>query len=142
MLTAVPLPDWLLEWRPAWVAMVLVYWCMALPERVGIGSAWLLGLLVDALTGSLLGQHALGFIMVAYIVVKIHQRIRVFPAVQVAFVVGLLVVLHLLLMLWVKGMTGLPPHSWAYWAPAATSVLIWPWLFLLLRDLRRKAHVT
>jgi rod shape-determining protein MreD len=40
MLTALPLPEWAVNWRPAWVAMVLIYWCMALPERVGIGVRW------------------------------------------------------------------------------------------------------
>ena len=40
MLTAMPLPEWALPWRPAWIAMVLVYWCMALPERVGVITGW------------------------------------------------------------------------------------------------------
>src|SRR5690606_27167374 len=67
MLTAVPLPEWAASWRPAWVAMVLIYWCMALPERVGIGAAWCLGLLLDVQQGTLLGQHALGLALIAWL---------------------------------------------------------------------------
>ena len=56
MLTAMPLPDWALPWRPAWIAMVLVYWCMALPERVGVITGWVIGLILDVMHGSILGQ--------------------------------------------------------------------------------------
>ena len=65
MLTAMPLPSWAVSWRPAWVAMVLIYWCMALPQRMGIGISWVLGLLLDVQQGTILGQHAIGLAIVA-----------------------------------------------------------------------------
>lgn len=142
LLTAMPLPDWATAWRPAWVAMVLVYWCMALPERVGVGIAWLLGLLIDVLKGTLLGQHAAGLCIVALITVKHHRRIRVFPLAQQALFVGFMLTLYLLPTLWVSGMMGLPPQGAISWFPILTSILLWPWLFIILRDIRRKAHVT
>jgi rod shape-determining protein MreD len=141
MLTAVPLPEWAANWRPAWVAMVLIYWCMALPERVGIGYAWLLGLLLDVQQGTLLGQHALGLALVAWLTVTSHQRVRVFPLAQQALVVcGYLLVLQFL-HLWIRGIMGVPPRHWTFWMPAFTGMLLWPWLFVILRDLRRKFHV-
>ncbi len=142
MLTAMPLPEWAISWRPAWVAMVLVYWCMALPDRIGIGVGWTLGLLLDVLQGTLLGQNALGLAILAYFIVKSHQRIRMFPLVQQALLVCLLLLFYQLVSLWVRGITGAPPTSWTYWMPALTSMVLWPWLFIILRDIRRRYHVS
>lgn len=141
MLTAMPLPDWAISWRPAWVAMVLIYWCMALPERVGIGIAWCMGLLLDVQQGTVLGQHALGLAIIAYITVKSHQRIRVFPLTQQAVLVCFYLLVLEFLTLWIQGLMGTPPQHWTFWMPAVTSMLLWPWLFIILRDVRRKCHV-
>ncbi|MEY3661077.1 MAG: hypothetical protein RLZZ169_1903, partial [Pseudomonadota bacterium] len=58
VLAVLPLPGWLELWRPDWVALVLVYWVIALPQRVGLLTAWLVGFLVDVLKGTLLGLNA------------------------------------------------------------------------------------
>ncbi len=142
MLDVMPLPEWAVDARPAWIALVLIYWCMALPERVGIGIAWVLGLLLDVLEGTLLGQHALGLVVIAYITLQTHRRVRVFPLLQQAVLVGLLLLLYLLLALWVMGIVGRPIGQWSYWLPALTSMVLWPWIFIVLRDLRRKYNVS
>ena len=141
MLTAMPLPEWFINWRPAWIAMVLIYWCMALPERVGIGVAWVSGMLLDVQQGTVLGQHALALAVLAYIAVKSYQRIRVFPLTQQAVLIGLYILLFQFIILWVKGMMGVPPQHWSFWMPALTSMILWPWVFIILRDFRRRFHV-
>lgn len=141
MLTAMPLPDWAVNWRPAWVAMVLIYWCMALPERVGVGVAWLLGLLLDVQQSTVLGQNALGMALLAWVVLQSYQRMRVFPLPQQALVVCGCLLLLQFINLWISGMMGVPPQHWTFWMPAFTSMVLWPWLFIILRDLRRKHHV-
>lgn len=138
MLTIIPLPDWATLWRPEWVALAVIYWSMALPRRVGLGYAWILGLLLDIIKGTLLGQHALGLVVIAYLTTRFHQRIRVFPLWQQSLVVGLMLSMHLLLLLWIYGIMGYAPNTWFYWMPVLTSMLLWPWLFLLLRDIRRR----
>jgi rod shape-determining protein MreD len=142
LLDAMPLPDWAVDARPLWVALVLIYWCMALPERIGIGIAWVLGLLLDVMQGTLLGQYALGLVVVAYVTVQTHRGVRVFPLLQQAVLVGFLLLFYLLLSLWVRGIVGLPPEKWSYWLPAVTSMVLWPWIFIILRDLRRKYNVS
>ncbi len=142
MLTAMPLPDWAVHWRPAWVAMVLIYWCMALPHRVGIGIGWILGIMLDVMQGTLLGQNAIGLAILAYFTVQLHQRIRMFPLIQQALLVCIFVLVYQLLSLWVRGIMGVPPGSWTYWMPAFTSMVLWPWLFIILRDARRRYHVS
>ena len=142
LLTALPLPDWANHWRPAWVTMVLIYWCMALPNRVGIGIAWCLGLLLDVQQSALLGQNALGLALVAYFVIQIHKRFRIFPLVQQSCLIGFIVIVYLLIASWVNGIMGILPRSWTYWMPAISSMILWPWMFVILRDVRRKYNVT
>lgn len=142
MLTAMPLPEWAINWRPAWVAMVLIYWCMALPHRVGIGVGWLLGIFLDVLQGTLLGQNAIGLAILAFLTLKSHQRVRMYPLTQQALVICLFVLAYQLLSLWIRGIMGVPPRSWTYWMPVFTSMVLWPWLFIILRDIRRRYHVS
>ena len=62
MLTSLPLPETAIIYRPDWLILVLIYWCMAIPERIGIFTGWMLGLLLDVMYGSLLGQNAMAFV--------------------------------------------------------------------------------
>jgi rod shape-determining protein MreD len=142
MLTALPLPAWAVAWRPAWVAMVLIYWCLALPEAVGMLTAFAVGLLLDAMLSAPLGQHALALTAVAFVTTVSHQRLRLFPLGQQALFVGLLIVLYLAVVVVVRVTLSLQrPDLLRFWLPALTSAALWPWLFVLLRDLRRRAHL-
>lgn len=135
------LPDWAETLRPDWIALVLIYWCIALPERVGVGTGWLIGLILDVANGALLGQNALALAIVAYLALRLHQRIRLFPLWQQSVSVLLLVTLHLMLVLWIKGAVGQSSETWAYWMPAFTSMLVWPPTYIILRGLRRNYRV-
>ena len=141
VLSALPLPDTIIDWRPCWLAMLLIYWCMALPERVGILSAWLLGLLFDVQQSFILGQHALGFIFLAYVIIKNHKRMRVYPLLQQSLVVCLYLLIFQAIMLLVMLLSGTITYTWLYWVPAFTSMLIWPWLFIFMRDFRRRNNI-
>ncbi len=142
MLTIIPMPGWTVTLRPEWVVLVLIYWCLALPQRVGVGTAWIIGLVLDVLQGALLGQHAMSLSIVAFLTLKLHQRVRVFPLWQQALIVLLLVALHQLLMLWVAGISGHASQSWSYWLPSISSMLLWPATFVVLRRVRRHFHVS
>jgi rod shape-determining protein MreD len=141
-LTVMPLPVWAQDFRPQWVSLALIYWCMALPQRVGVGSAWTLGVLEDVLTGTLMGQHALGLSVVAYVTLKLHLRVRIFPLWQQSLVVLALLLMERLLALWVIGATGQPTPTLWYWMPTLVGMLLWPWIFIVLRDVRRRFKVS
>lgn len=141
MLTMLPLPDWADYWRPEWATMVLIYWCMALPERVGVVIGWLVGLFLDVIHGAVLGQYALALSLIAYFTVNLHQRMRIYPMMQQSMVVLLLVLLQQLLITWIKGFLGHSTDSLAHWLPSLTSMLLWAWMFIILRDLRRHFRV-
>jgi len=141
LMAIMPLPEWSRVFRPEWVSLVIIYWCIALPEKVNIGTAWIAGLCMDVLTGTLLGQHALAFSVIAYLSVKLHKQIRIYPLWQQALSVFILIAFGQLLILWIQGLTGESSASWGYWASSVTSALIWPVVFMLLRSVRRSFRV-
>ena len=79
--------------------------------------------------------------IVAYLALRLHQRIRLFPLWQQSVSVLLLITLHLMLVLWIKGAVGQSTETWAYWLPALTSMLLWPPVYIVLRGLRRSYRV-
>ncbi len=141
VLTILPWPVWTEQFRPDWVALVLIYWCMALPNRVGVGTGWTAGLILDVLYGSILGENALAKALVAFLTVHFHLQLRMYPRWQQAVVVLLLVAANNLLTLWIKHLAGQAPATWSYLTPSIVSMLIWPWLFVILRDIRRHGNV-
>ena len=142
MLEMFPLPDWAQWFRPDWVTLVLIYWAMAIPEQVGVTLAWIFGLLLDVTQGAILGQHAIGLVLVVYLVHLQYLRLRVFSLVQQAIVVFGLLMIKTIMVLWVSGIVGLAPDAGGYFLPSFVGALIWPWLFIVLRDIRRRFTLT
>ena len=136
-----PLPDYLVWWRPNWLLMVLIYWTMALPHRIGILTAWFLGIMTDVALGSVLGVHGLSMAVIAYLILVLNRRLRLFPLWKQSFIVGLMVGLDLVISLWLQNFISTQPRHAMYWMPILSSTFFWPWLFILLRDVRRSFHV-
>lgn len=136
-LTFIPLPPWAAPWRPDWVALVVIYWIMALPERVGLATAWSLGLLVDAISGGVLGVQALGLTLTAYVVARFHLQLRAFPVWQQSLALVPILALAAFPGFWLAGM-GNRGDPLFPWPGILTSALIWPWMFAVLRDVRRR----
>ena len=141
MLMLMPLPDWARPYRPEWLALALIYWSMALPKNIGVGIAWILGICVDVIQGALLGQHALGFAITAYIAIRFHQRVRNYPLHQQAMFIGMILLPYMSISLWIMGILGEDPKSWLYWAPVLTSVIVWPWIYLVLRAVSKTESI-
>lgn len=138
VLSIAPAPGWAAVWRPPWVALTLIYWCLAVPHRVGIGTALLTGLLGDVLLATPLGQQALGNIAVAWLVLLGYRRVRMLSQAQQAlYVLGLLAV-HRAAAYLVLGASGRPPADVAFWAPALSGAALWPWAAVMLRAAARR----
>ncbi|HAO32272.1 MAG TPA: rod shape-determining protein MreD [Gammaproteobacteria bacterium] len=142
LLGGIPWPGGLERFRPDWAAMVLIYWTMALPHRVGLGTGWLVGLLLDVGRGALLGQHALAFAAVAYLTSQTYRRIRAAPLWQQTFSILLFLLVKQILVFWISGVIGYPPKNWWYLAPALGGMACWPLLFVILRDVRRYFEIS
>lgn len=139
VLMILPLPDAVQMYRPNWVALTLIYWSMALPKRVGLWFAFLTGVVLDTSQGTLLGQHTLALVVVVFINMNFYQRIRVLGLAQQAIYIFVLLVVNQLLVAWIEGILGRSTPWPAYFGAPLVGTLIWPWVFVVLRDIRRKA---
>lgn len=132
LLTLLPLPSVLDPLRPYWVGLVLAYWALEIREMVSLGMAFLAGILLDVMTGSLMGMHALSLVVLIYLVQRFRSRLRFFPAWQQALSILALMVNDQIIRLWISSLLGEPMPTWNYWLSPIVAMLIWPWLFLLL----------
>jgi rod shape-determining protein MreD len=136
----IPLPRWVDSFRPEWVILVLVYWSLTMPQRVSVGIAFFVGLFMDLLTGTLLGEHAVIFVLITYFVVKFSTRIRLFPTWQQAATLFVLVLFYEGIQYWIHGLMGQLPGTWLYWLPSVTTALLWPWVYSLLKQYRQRSR--
>lgn len=141
VLTLLPMPDWTVWLRPAWVLLVLIYWTMVIPYSVNVGIAWMLGIILDVLNGTLLGEHALALTMVIYVVARLQSRMKMFSLLQQGLCVFLLVLFYQFIIYCVQGFIGQLPHGWLFWSSAITSMLLWPWVYSIMRNSRRRFKV-
>jgi len=125
LLSIVPLPGTVAPFRPDWVAVVLLYWSLVEPYRYGLFTAFGVGLVLDALTGSLLGQHSLALILIVYLCQRMYLQLRVFPASQVAIIVIALLALYEFILLWIDGLSGNPVPLIERWGPVVTGGMLW-----------------
>lgn len=137
ILNIAPLPQWAEILRPQWVVLVLIYWVIALPDRVGVFIGWIVGLFFDVASGALLGQNAIAMAFISYLAIKLHLRIRIFPLWQQAMSILILVAMYQMIVLWIKGMTGMTTGGLSYWLPSIASMFFWPLVYLMMRAYRR-----
>ncbi len=142
LLTPIPLPEFVAPMRPYWVALVLVYWAIEYPDRVGMGFAFLVGIVLDLMTGDLLGRHALSLVVIAFIVARFRLRLRFFPLWQQSLAVAALLLNDAIIQVWIDGLSGAPLPDWRYWLAPLIGLVLWPWVFLLLDSVRRRSRVT
>jgi len=137
----------LLPWRdvagvPDLAALVLTFWCVHQPRRIGIGAAWLLGLAMDAGNGALLGQHAFAYSILAFAALGLHRRILWFSPWQQAAHVLLLLLACQVLALGVRMIAGGAFPGYAYFAGSLVAAALWPAVtFVLLLPQRRPESV-
>ena len=141
MLTMMPLPDSVSVFRPDWVALIMIFWTMTVPRRISVGVAWIVGIFVDVSQGTLLGQHALALCAVAYVTVKFHLLMRVFPLMQLTATIFAILALYQFLLFWINGVVGINAPSISYWAPVITGTLIWPLLYTFVSGVRYRVQL-
>lgn len=141
MASIMPMPLNADAFRPDWVLIVLMYWCMALPGRVNIITAWVMGFILDVLLGSVLGVHAAAMAISIYIIIENHQKIRNFSIWQQALITGVLAALYHLVVFWLQRFLIDVVFLPSYLYPVITTIVLWPWVFYLLRKVRRNFSI-
>ena len=131
-----PFPDWLSALRPFLLALVISYWVLETPQKMGLGRVFLIGLILDLASFSTLGEHALRLVLIAGVLHLMRSRFRFYPAWQQS---GFLMVMLYadLAVLWVMRLSqGLPMTQAEIWGSPILAFLIWPWLYMLMDNLR------
>ncbi len=122
--------------RPDFVAMILLYWCMYKPMRIGIGLAWAVGIFADVADASIFGQHALTYTLLGFGGVVLHRRLQMFDlrqqTSQVLIIFALTYLAYGLVHWLAEGEV-----IWAYFLGVFTSTLLWIPLSLLLQRLQQ-----
>ena len=140
LLSLVPLPEVLLPFKPYWVAMVVIYWSLETHDIISLGLAFLIGLVLDILSGSLMGLHALSLVIMVFLVQRFRSRLRFFPPWQQALSVLGLLANDRIILIWITALLGESLPTWRYWLPPLVAMLLWPWLLLLLDRLRARTR--
>ena len=141
ILQTIPWPGSLDLFRPSWLLLVTCYWVLALPHRVNVGSALILGLLWDLLIGSTLGIRGMMMAIVMYIIAMNFLVIRNMALWQQAMIIAALTVLFEVLIFFgeylIQDVVFNPLSLWS----ALINCILWPWMILLMRRVRRHWHV-
>ena len=139
MLSIMPLPDGAEAFRPDWLALLLIFWAMQLPRSWSVGTAWIVGIVLDVAYGTLLGQHAVALCVIVFITVRFHLLMRVFPLSQLSLTIFALLALYQFILFWINGVAGVTAPSITYWAPVITGTIVWPFLYMFLSGIRFRA---
>lgn len=127
------LPTTYAPFLPDWVACVLAFWGIREPRRVAMGVAFLLGVLMDVANGSVMGQHALAYVLLAYFATSISRRVLWFPLGEQALHVLPLLLLAQVVQVLARLLTGAEFPGWAFFAGPVIGTLLWvPGTYLLL----------
>jgi len=136
LVLVVPIPGGLGPARPYLLAMLLCYWLLEAPDRIGLGVAFLTGLAADLVAGTLFGEQALRLVVLVFLVQRFRARLRFFPLWQQALAVAVLLVNDRLVATAIHFASGAGLPPWTTWLSPLVAFALWPWMFLLLDELR------
>jgi rod shape-determining protein MreD len=136
LLALLPVPPLLQALRPYWLALVLAYWVIEDPDRVGLGFAFLVGLVADLVMGSLFGEQALRLVVITYILQRFRARLRFFPMSQQALAIGALLLNDRIVTMAVHVALDEPVPTSVSWFSPLVGMLLWVPVFVLLDGLR------
>ena len=138
LLNLLPLQGVTLLLRPDFVALMVLYWSINQPQRVGMSVAFTMGLLMDVSDASIFGQHALAYSVMAFIALLLHRRLLVFSLYKQVPQVGLLLLSVQLIMLLTGLLAGANLPGWDYFLASASGALLWPLLPVLVKMPQRR----
>jgi len=140
ILTIMPLPGSAEPFRPDWLALLVIFWAMQMPRSWSVGTAWIVGMVLDVSQGTLLGQHALALCSVAFITVRFHLLMRVFPMPQLTATVFPILAIYQFLLFWINGVAGVDAPLITYWGPVISGTVLWPFIMILLSGMRYRTR--
>ncbi len=131
LLIILPLPNQLLIVWPQWVLLVLIFWSMYVPKKVGGGTAFFVGLYVDLLTGTTLGQHALFFVIIVMLCQHFFRFVKATPFWQHEMGIAFVTILSLIFQMICAKVTHIVFFNWTMLWLIITNMIAWPFIYAL-----------
>ena len=142
VLLVIPAPELIRDFLPDWVSLVLIYWALALPTRMGVSLAWLAGLAVDLFTLGIPGAHALSKAVLVYLVKMLALRVRTYPLWQQRVLFTLLLGWEVFMLAFVYIVTDGGLGVLHRWTAVIVGGLAWPLVYVALRRSRHLANLS
>lgn len=134
--TIIATPQAIFYFWPDWIALIVVYWALMAPDRIGPWVGFAFGTLLEVLFVRDFGVLGFGFAMLAFAVNRTHLQLQVLSIGPQMVVVGLFIAVFKLMTGWLYGLTGDFAMTSEYWYSIIGCVLAWPFVFILLQELR------
>jgi rod shape-determining protein MreD len=136
ILTIIPVPDLLDQYRLPWLKMTVIFFSIFNISLIGIISVWFSGLILDIMTGGLMGENALILAVLSYLSYRFRFQIRVYPMWQIMLIVLMLLSLGELISLWINGVSGTMSFNIYDWINVGIAVLVWPIFMRVLEKMQ------
>jgi len=139
----ITVPPWLSYLRPQLVVLVLLYWTLYLPQRVGMMVAWCLGIMLDVLYDVTLGTHALSLVLVTYIALMWKVKFNFFVFWQKTILVFILVFLYFAPQFFMVFITGGKSFNvWLCFSSSLVSAVLWPYLTIIFNTISSRCNLS
>lgn len=141
ILMVMRVPDWLFNFWPDWIALVLVYWALMKPERIGPLFGFIVGTVLEVLFVRKFGALGFGFATLVFIVNSFNQQLRIIPLWQQTILVALFIGMIKIVVGWLYGIVADFTITAEYFQSIFGNLLIWPFVFILLDEFRRSMRI-
>ena len=124
------MPQVLLAYRPEWIVLTLIYWLLRHPEKIGLLTAFIAGILMDVLSSTYMGVNIISCCIISYLVLTMHQRLKMFPVLQQSLVIFFITGISLMIVLTIRSALGTADNNMSYLNAAFSSALVWPFVLI------------
>jgi len=134
ILSILPLPEFILPFRPPWVLLLVLYIEYFLPGNFKLTALIIVGLILDVLLSTVIGEHSFALLLVTWIALSKSRRFQFFSMMQQIFLIGFFCLLYQMVIFSIDALLG---YSYSFLTPFASALLsmfFWPWIRLLGDD--------
>ena len=126
VLIIAPMPEFLENFKPDWTLLLLIFLTINIPKEFNMGTAFILGILVDVSKGALLGQHAFASLLIVFLTSKLYLQLRNYPLLQLTAIICIMLIIYQFILFWINGVSGISSPIYSYVGPIISGTILWP----------------
>lgn len=141
MLTVFPLFGRLAWLRPDFILLVLIFWLFYLPHRINVGTAFIVGLLAGLINGNLLGENALAYVIISYVISRYGRWMAMTNLISHGLMMVVILLTYKIIIFIIEAILNYPLNSSLYWLSLLSNLIVWPLVYLTLAKICRHFHI-